>query len=206
MAEIEYFYSLRSSFAYLGAPRLIALARRYGRRIRHRPILLRIVVPETGGIPFEQRHPARLRQAWDDLQRWARAVEMPIQAQDPVHHYGPLELPSGLVIAAQRRTPGLDPRAVDRLGFEILAALWRDDSDIADPEVLDGLCAGLGLDGAALRAEALAPEVQDELLANSREAVARGVIGAPTYGVDGTLFFGQDRLDFVERALRGERV
>jgi len=193
---IEYWYSIRSSFTYLGAERLMALAARFGRQIAHRPMLLSIVVPGTGGIPFAERHPARLQQSWDDLQRWADHLGIPIQRSDPLHHMGPMELPSGLPLAALRA--GLD---ADRLSAEIHAALWRDDRDIADPAVLDEICARLGLNGPSLRKVALSAAVQAEILDNSRTAVARGYIGAPTYVVDGAAFYGQDRLFMVEAAL-----
>ena len=194
---IEYWYSIRSSFTYLGAERLGALAARHGRRIEHRPMLLSIVVPGTGGIPFGERHPARLQQAWDDLLRYADYLEIPIQQTDPVHHMGPMELPSGMPLAAARA--GLD---ADRLSLQIHAALWRDDRDIADPAVIDAICEDLGMDGPRLRAVALSEGIQTEILENSEEAVRRGYIGSPTYVVDGQAFYGQDRLFMVERALQ----
>ena len=68
MAEvIEYFYSTRSSFTYLGHAEIVRLAAQHGRRLVHRPVFLSVVVPGTGGIPFQDRHPARLAQAWDCL-------------------------------------------------------------------------------------------------------------------------------------------
>lgn len=203
MAEvIEYFYSTRSSFTYLGHAEIVRLAAQHGRRLVHRPVFLSVVVPGTGGIPFQDRHPARLAQAWEDLQRWAELRGIPIQPQDPKHHYGTLELPSGLVAAAQRDVAVGQP-ALDALALEILAALWRDDRDIADPDVLTELCEAAGIDAAEeLLDSALTPEVQSEIQANSEEAVARGIIGAPTYVIDGAAFFGQDRLDFVARALQ----
>ena len=200
--EIEYFYSTRSSFTYLGHAEIVALALKHGRRLRHRPVLLSIVVPGTGGIPFQERHPARLRQAWEDLQRWAKLRGIPIQPEDPKHHYGTLELSSGLVVAAQN-DPGVEQAALDALAFEILAALWRDDRDISDPGVLTELCATAGLADRteSLLGRALDEAVQAEVLANSAEAVERGIIGAPTYVVDGESFFGQDSLGFVARKL-----
>ena len=203
MAEvIEYFYSTRSSFTYLGHAEIVRLAAQHGRRLIHRPVFLSVVVPGTGGIPFQERHPARLAQAWEDLQRWADFRGITIQRQDPKHHFGTLELPSGLVVAAQRDAAVGQP-ALDALAFEILAALWRDDRDIADPDVLTEFCEAAGIDRAEeLLEAALTPEVQGEIQANSEEAVARGIVGAPTYVVDGEAFFGQDRLDFVARALQ----
>lgn len=198
--EIEYFYSIRSSFTYLGAPRLYDMARRFGRRIVHRPALLSIVVPAAGGLPFEKRSKSWWRMQEKDMERWGDYLGIPI-VPDPVHHYGAMELPSGLVAAAQAMVQAGETGDVDRLSFEILAALWRDDRDIADPAVTDPICAECGFDPQALRTLALAPEAQKAVKDNSQEMVSRGYIGAPTYVVDGGAYYGQDRLFFVERAL-----
>jgi len=198
---IEYFYSVRSSYTYLGAQRLYALAHDHGRRVIHRPVLLSIVVPAAGGVPFEDRSPVWWRSQEKDMERWGAYLDIPI-IPDPVHHYGTMELPSGLVAAAQRLVDEGGSGDVDRLSFEILAALWRDDRDISDPAVTDPLCREAGFDAEALRALALAGDAQAQVKANSEEMVERGYIGAPTYVVDGEAFYGQDRLMFVERQLQ----
>ena len=195
MRLIGYFYSIRSSFAYLGAQRLYDLARRYDARVIHKPVNLSAVVVATGGIPFEQRSPARLAHSQLELRRWSAFLGIPINV-DPTHHVGPRELASGMVIAAQRQKHN-----ADGLSFAILEALWRDDRDIADEKVLRELATRRGLDGGQLVAEAMSREVQAEFVANTDEAIRRGIIGSPTYLVGDEPFFGQDRLDFVERAL-----
>ena len=202
LSPITVFYSVRGSFAYLGQQEIARLARQYGRPLLHKPMLLSIVVPETGGIWFTDRHPARVRHAWDDFQRWAAWRNVPVVPEDPKNHYGPMELPSGLVVAAQKSVNAGGKGDLDRLAFEILAALWRDDRDIADPAVLDELAGTCGFDGPALREVALGEAAQSEVAANSREAVDLGVIGSPSYLVEGELFYGQDRLHFVEAALK----
>lgn len=198
--EIEYFYSIRSSFTYLGAQRLYELANRYGRRVVHRPALLSIVVPAAGGLPFEERSKTWWRMQEKDMERWGDYLGIPINP-DPVHHYGTMELPSGLVAAAQDLVEAGGGGDVDRLSFELLAALWRDDTDISDPAVTDPLCERCGFNAEDLRGKALSPASQAAVKTNSEEMVRRGYIGAPTYVVDGEAFYGQDRLIFVERAL-----
>jgi 2-hydroxychromene-2-carboxylate isomerase len=117
---------------------------------------------------------------------------------------GPVELPSGIVIAGQRAAARGEPGDVDALSLAVLQALWRDDRDIADRTVVAELCRSAGFaDAEALMDEALSAGVQAELQRNCQEAIVRGVIGAPTYFVDDEPFYGQDRLDFVERALAG---
>lgn len=198
---IDYYYSTRSNFTYLGATRVAALAAEHGRRLVHRPILLSETMPAIGGLPFDQR-PTMLRSyAMRDALRTADHLGIPL-LREPIHHMGPVELPSGIVIAGQRAVARGEPGDLDRLSFLVLEALWRHDRDIADKEVVASLCAEANYQAPeALIEEALGAPVQAELARNCSEAIIRGVIGAPTYFVDEENFYGQDRLDYVARAL-----
>ena len=196
MATIDYFYSVRSVYAYFGSKRVGELARRFGRTLRHRPIDLSRVVPAAGSLPFAQRSATlRVYQFGRELERWSEWLDMPVIVE-PVHHYGDRDLPSGMVLAAQQA--GCD---VDALSEAILAALWRDDRDIADRTVLGSIAASVGIDAAPLLERALDPDTMAEFAQCTEEAIRLGVLGSPTYGVDGELFYGQDRLMFVEREL-----
>ncbi len=204
---IHYFYSIRSSFTYLGAARLNALAERYGLTIRHAPMDLAALVASYGDSIGQRAHagarvfeanPAREAYTRLEYRRWSKRLGIPIN-EDPSHHYGTRELPTGVVIACQRQGLG-----ADQVSHALLQALWRDDLDIADPEVVAGIVDGLGLDldGAALCQDAMTQPVQAEMQANTEEAKSRGIFGAPTYVFDGEPFFGQDRLDFLDEAIR----
>lgn len=196
MAQIEYFYSVRSVYAYLGAPRIAALARKHGRALLHKPVDLGRVVAGFGSPPIAQRASKhKVFYFGRELERWSEHLGMPLVV-DPKHHFGDRVLPSGAIFAAQRL--GLD---ADALSFAILQALWRDDRDIADREVLAGLCASVGIDANRVLDPALAEASKAALDACTEEAIAKGVPGSPTYIVDGEVFYGQDRLDLVERAL-----
>jgi 2-hydroxychromene-2-carboxylate isomerase len=196
MATIDYFYSVRSVYAYFGSKRIGELARRFGRTLRHRPMDLSRVVPAAGSLPFAQRSATlRAYQFGRELERWSEWLDMPVIIE-PVHHYGDRDLPSGMVLAAQQA--GCD---VDALSEAILAALWRDDRDIADRTVLESIAASVGIDAAPLLERALAPDTMAEFAQCTEEAIRIGVLGSPTYGVDGEIFYGQDRLMFVERQL-----
>jgi 2-hydroxychromene-2-carboxylate isomerase len=196
MSTIDYYYSVRSVYAYFGSQRIVALAKRFGRTLRHRPIDLSRVVPAAGSLPFSQRSATlRAYQFGRELERWSEWLDLPVVIE-PRHHYGDRDLPSGLVLVAQQQ--GCD---VDALSDAILTALWRDDRDIADPDVLARIAASVGIDAAPLLDSALAPETKAEFAASTDEAIRIGVLGSPTYVVDGELFYGQDRLMFVERHL-----
>ncbi|MHA1600725.1 MAG: 2-hydroxychromene-2-carboxylate isomerase, partial [Alphaproteobacteria bacterium] len=206
----EYFYSVRSSFTYLGAARLNALAEEFGLTVVHRPVDLLKLVERLGAVagaqPADRSYagarvlencPIRERYTRIEYRRWGKFLGIDINI-DPKNHYGPRELPSGAVIVAQRR--GLDVGAVSHA---ILQALWRDDLDIADADViaplLDDLC--LGVPGKEICAEAMTGSAQSELAENTRLAVEKGVFGSPTYIYKGEPFFGQDRLDFLRNAI-----
>lgn len=209
---IEYFYSIRSSFTYLGAARLNALAAEFGVAVDHRPVDLAALIERLesindarttdrayAGARVHEADPVRERYARLEYRRWSRHLGISINV-DPSHHYGPRELPSGAVIAAARN--GLD---ASRLSHALLEALWRDDRDVADVKVVATLVdsLSLGIGGAELCEMAMQPEIQEALRANTQEAAERGVFGSPTYFWKGEQFFGQDRLDFLRRALEG---
>lgn len=207
---IEYFYSVRSSFTYLGAARLNALSARFDAPIRHYPMDLGAVIAayndlhdprpadrEYAGARAYEKFPARERYTQIEYRRWSDYLGVPI-VLDPVHHYGSRELPSGVIVVAQER--GL---SADRLSHDILEALWRHDRDIADESVIAELIEGAGvdIDSAELIKLALSDETKSLLSRNTKLAVERGVFGAPFYIYRNEPFFGQDRLFFLEIAL-----
>ncbi len=201
MNTIDYYYSTRSNFTYLGAARLNALADQYGRKIVHRPIILSLTMPPIGGMDFGER-PIMLRNyAVMDALRWAEHLGVEL-LREPIHHMGPVELPSGIVIAAQKAVEAGAVGNVDQLSLLVLQALWRDDRDIADEGVIAELCAEAGFEDAqVLIQSAMGGAAQAELRRNCQEAIVRGVIGAPTYFVDNENFYGQDRLDLLAAKL-----
>lgn len=197
MTVIEYFYAAHSAFAWLGSARLMEICARHGARLVHRPIYLSPVVEAAGGLSFAGRTQAHVDYFFGrDVEHWAEFRGVEVIRHRPTHHDNPLTLPNGAIIAAQEAGGG-----ADALAHAILGAHWRDDADIADAATLEPLIAGCGLDPDAVLAAALSRPVQAIHDANTREAIARSVFGSPTYFVAGDPFYGQDRLDLVERAL-----
>lgn len=197
MTDIEYFYSAHSAFAYLGAAQLMRICAAHGARLVHRPIDLSPVIAAAGGLPFAARTQAHVDYFFGrDIEHWAEYRGVPVISHRPSHHDNPLMLPNGVIIAAQQAGQG-----ADAIAHAILQAHWRDDADIADAATLAPLIAGCGADPDALLRAARSREVQAQHAANTQEAVARHVMGSPTYVVAGDPFYGQDRLDLVDRAL-----
>lgn len=195
MAVIEYFYSAHSAYAYLGAAELIAVSERTGRAIEHRPMDVNLVMETTGLASFREMPPIRKQYFFNrELMRWAEIRNAPVGGR-PTHHDNPLDLSNGMLIAAQQQGHN-----IDRLSHAILEAHWRYDADLADRDTLAKIAEAVDLDPAPLLDAALSPEVVSAYHANNEEAAARWVMGSPTYFVDGDMFYGQDRLDQVERA------
>lgn len=196
MKTIDYYYSTRSIYAYFGAQRIVDLARRFGRRLIHRPVDLSRVVPAAGSLPFDKRSAAhKAYQFGREIERWSEYLGIPALV-DPVHHFGDRTLSAGVILAAQ--AAGAD---VDRLHVDMLTALWRDDRDLSSTEVVASLVSGIGADAKAILDAARSADVQAAFNQCTELAIAAGVPGSPTYIVDGELFYGQDRLMMVERAL-----
>jgi 2-hydroxychromene-2-carboxylate isomerase len=202
MIELDCYYSLSSPWAYLAGPRLQDMVRRHRARLRLKPFDFQAVVPKTGGVPLRTRPAPRRRYHQIELDRWRRYLDMPLVIE-PKHY--PQQMPTDsnwnkyagwMVIAAQ--DAGLDAFP---LSHAILRALWAEERDISQPDVRKAIADENGYDGAAL----LIGERSDRVLALYRqfsaEAEQLGVFGAPTFVVGGELFWGQDRLDFVDRKL-----
>jgi 2-hydroxychromene-2-carboxylate isomerase len=192
---IDYYLFLISPWAYLGGPRFADIARRHGAEVRVKPIDARIVFPATGGVPLAKRAPERQAYRLAELARWSRHLDMPLNLQ-PAHFPAPDENAARLVIAA-----GATDGDAFGLSQAILAALWTEERDITDPTVLEQIAGACGLDGAALLAKAQEEAGGASYRDISEEAVARGVFGAPSYVYQDEVFWGQDRLDFLDRAL-----
>jgi 2-hydroxychromene-2-carboxylate isomerase len=198
MSAIEYFYSAHSVFAYIGPARFRDIAETAGRRIAHRPVNLGPVVSAAHPQGFSDRSKAhRAYYFGREIERWAEYRDVPMKGGVPASHYNDMTLANSILVAADAH----DTNA-DGLAFAMMRAHWRDHADLADRGTLAALAGECGLDAEALFAAAATPEVADRLTQNTAEAIERSVFGSPTYVVDGDMFYGQDHLELVERALK----
>jgi len=198
MADIEYFYSAHSAFAYLGSARFMAIAAAAGRRIAHKPMDLDRVVEAAGSTPFRARTRKYRTYFFNrEIERWSEHRNAPVFDGRLTHHYKDMTLPNCMLIAGVAQ--GHD---IDRLAHALLEAHRRDDADLTDRTTLTRLAQGVGLDPEPLLQAADTPEIRAGYEANTAEAIERSVFGSPTYFVDGDMFYGQDRIELVERALR----
>ena len=201
MIEVSCFYSASSPWAYFAGPRQEDIVRRHRVKLVLKPFDFQDVVPRTGGVPLRTRPEPRRTYHALELDRWRKYLGMPLNLAPK--YYPPDGKPPGwnkpagwMIIAAQER--GLD---APLLSHALLRALWAEERDTAEPEVRAAIADENGLPGQALLAAEKSDAVQAFYEKYSREAEALGVFGAPTYVLNGERFWGQDRLDFLDRAL-----
>src|SRR5262245_52320339 len=202
MPKLDCYYSLSSPWAYFAGPRLQDIVRRHHVELTLKPFDFQAVVPKTGGVPLRTRPEPRRRYHAAELDRWRKYLAMPLVLQP---RYYPQQSPADpnwnkyagwMVIAAQ--SAGLDALPLSQA---ILRALWAEQRDISQAQVRRAIAEENGYDGPRLLAAETSEPVQQLYRQFSLEAEQLGVFGAPTFVIDGDVFWGQDRLDFVDRKL-----
>ena len=193
---VDYYFTPQSPWVYLGHERFARIARSAGAAVRMLPIDLGKVFPVSGGLPLGQRAPQRQAYRLLELRRYADFLHLPINVK-PKFFPVSGDAASRLIIAVDLHD-GAD--AAMKISGAVFGACWAQDRHIADEKVLAELLDECGLDAARLEQSA-SQSVQERYEANTAQAIEAGVFGAPSYGIDGELFWGQDRLDFVERRL-----
>ncbi|MGE0351117.1 2-hydroxychromene-2-carboxylate isomerase [Hydrogenophaga sp.] len=194
---VDYYLAPQSPWTYLGHERFAALARETGAEVRVLAMDLGKIFPVSGGLPLPKRAPQRQAYRLLELRRFGEALGVPLH---PEPKFFPVAGdPAARLITAVAMHDGSD--AALRITGAVTAAVWAQERNIASQDVLAELLAECGLDGARLDAS-LQPDVQARYEAQTQAAIDLGVFGAPTYLVDGEMFWGQDRLDFVARRLR----
>lgn len=192
----EYFFAPHSPWAYLGHARFVTLAQKHGVQIDIKPCDLGKVFNVSGGLPLAKRAPQRQAYRLVELKRWSEFLGLPLNLQ-PKFFPVPPDLAAKFIIATQLAHG--TATALDVTGA-VMKALWAEEANIADSDTLAGLANALDLDGRALVKSAETASAQAEYDRFTDQAMAGNVFGSPWYVVDGESFWGQDRLDFVERA------
>jgi 2-hydroxychromene-2-carboxylate isomerase len=193
---VDYYFATISPFTYLGHERFAAIAAKRGATIAVKPINLGEVFPVSGGFPLSKRAPQRQAYRLVELERWSDHLDIALNCQPrffPVNG----DLAASWILAAQEQ--GRD--AAMALTGAIGRAIWAQERDVASESTLTDIAQELHLDAAALARRAAAPETLARYKALTQEAIERKVFGAPTYIYRDELFWGQDRLDFLDRAL-----
>lgn len=192
---LEFYFDYGSPYSYLADTQVEAIARRAGATLARKPMLLGGVFKATGNhSPAEM--PQKSQWSGFDMPMWARHYGVPFQ-RNPFFPINTLALMRG---AAAAQIDGL----FERYHPAIYKAMWVDGRNLNDINEIAEVLTAAGLDAAKFGKRIQDQDVKDRLKATTDEAVARGVFGAPTSFVDNMMFFGNDRLPFVEMALKGE--
>ena len=196
--HVDYYLSLNSPWAYLASRRFEVIAKKHGADVTIWPVDFGSVFAVSGGLPLPKRSPQRQAYRMMELKRWREVLGIPINLE-PKHFPCDDAAASRLVIAAK-----LQGKNAHRLSLELGRAVWEREETLADPTAISLAAQRAGLDAAELRAGAPSDAELDGLHEKfTQEALSAGVFGAPSYVLpSGEIFWGQDRLDLLERALK----
>ena len=191
---VEFFFDVGSPASYIAWCRIAGICSDAKARLEYRPMLLGGVFHATGNhSPTEV--PAKGRYMMVDLERFAHrhAIAFSHNPFFPINTLMLMRVATGLQMQ--------DEAAMLRFVDAAYRAIWVEAKDMNNPEVVGAVLAGAGFNPAGMLALAADPAVKERLKSTTQEAVERGVFGAPTFFVDGHMYWGQDRLDFVQQAL-----
>ncbi len=194
---VDYYFAPQSPWTYLGHARFVALARAAGATVRVLPVDLGgQVFPVSGGLPLPKRAPQRQAYRLLELRRYSDFLGVPLHPQPKYFPVGG-DNAACLILAVDLHDGA---EAALKITGAVLAAVWAQERNIGDDQVLAELLAESGLDARRLE-QSRSEEVRALYASCTRQAIDAGVFGAPSYVVEGEIFWGQDRLDFLARKL-----
>ena len=196
---IDYYFAPQSPWTYLGHDRFVAIARAAGATVRVLPADLGAVFSVSGGLPLGKRAPQRQAYRLVELRRFSQHLGLPMNIQ-PQFFPVAADDAARLIIAVDQHD-GAD--AALALSGAVFRACWEQQRNMADAPTLAALLAECGLQAQRLE-QSRGADAQARYEANTRQAIDVGVFGAPSYVIDGEIFWGQDRLDFLERHLKNQ--
>jgi len=193
---VDYYFAPNSPWTYLGHQRFVDLIMGHQAAMNLKPVDFGKVFAVSGGLPLAKRAPQRQAYRLMELKRWRDVLDVPLNIQPKFFPVNP-DLAALVIIAAGENKSGVGPS----LAYDLMRAVWAEERDIADVQTVAGIIKAKGLPEDELLAAAQSPATRAAYEALTKEAMDRGVFGAPTYAFRDELFWGQDRLDFLDRAL-----
>ena len=194
--KIEYYYGIPSPFAYLGSTKFQSIAKKYEAEIIEKPCdLVGGIFVKTGGVPVPQRSPQRQKYRLDELKRWSEFLNIKINIRPKFFPPKDPHIPAKYTIAANLLGVKIF------FGHEILKKLWIEEKDISDEKNIQLISEQFKIDFNELSSLANSEKISKIYTNNTEEAIQKNVFGAPTYIFNNELFWGQDRLEFLDRAL-----
>lgn len=193
--QIEFYFDFTSPWSYMASTQLPALAEKYQAKIVYKPALLGGIFKTIGNQP-PATLPARGKWMLIDLNRHAQKYGVPFNMTP---HF-----PVNTVRAMRGALVALHDGYFEDYYAALWPAVWRDGRNVGDTAVLLEIVGEISQDPNTFAQRIEEPAIKQELIDRTAEAVERGLFGMPTFFIDGEMYFGQDRLNFVEDALRGE--
>ena len=191
--QIDYYYTLMSPWAYLGAQRFYDLQNKYSFEINHYPLDISKLFSLTGGIPLRKRSEQRKAVRMMELRRWKKKLKLPLNFNPKYFPLPDTEKASCMVLSIQ------DSKIQNSLSLNLLKCVWVEDKDIGDINTLIEICDNLGLNGNELLEQSQNCETMYHSLADT--AAKCNVFGSPSYVLNDEVFWGQDRLDLLEEKI-----
>ncbi|MCX7892992.1 MAG: 2-hydroxychromene-2-carboxylate isomerase [Burkholderiales bacterium] len=194
---LDYYFTPVSPWTYLGHDRFTHIAAKHGAAVRVKPVDYGRIFPVSGGLPLKSRAPQRQAYRLVELARFRDHLGIPLNVEP--RHFPVDPTPAAVAIIAADAAFGAE--AAMRLAGGCLRAVWAEERDIADTAEIAAIALEQGVDAQRLMRAEAAAAARAKFDAYTEEAIARGVFGAPSYVLDGEIFWGQDRLEFLDRAL-----
>jgi len=195
--HVDYYVSLNSPWTYLGSMRFEAIAKKHNAHVSIWPVDFGSVFAVSGGLPLPKRAPQRQAYRMMELKRWRDHLGVKVTLEPKF--FPANEVPAARCVVALREQ-GRMADAI-KLAHAVLNALWAEERNTGDPATLKAIITECGLDGDAVTKAGEVSETAAKRDEYTKHAIDQGVFGAPFFVIDGERFWGQDRLDFVDRKL-----
>jgi 2-hydroxychromene-2-carboxylate isomerase len=197
--RVDYYFSILSPWSYLGHGAFSGVAKKHDLDVRYKPTVLLDVFSNSGGLPLGKRHPLRQNYRMMELQRWRARRKMAMNLHPKYWPFNTSLVDRTIVALAEAKAPveAFLPRA--------FTGVFEREENLADETVIAGFLRDAGIDADDILQRAKSEACEAIYVANAADALAAGVFGAPGFVLDGEVFWGQDRIDFLDEALTSGR-
>ena len=193
---LDYYFATPSPWAYFATPRIKKIQEKYNLKINWKPCNLAKIFSINGTLNVKDRPlPVQINRL-NELKRWSDFLNMPNSIKPKYFPVDPT-ISHKIIIIAQNKN--MDPFDIT---FTFMKSVWADEKDITDDETIKNICKQNNISSDSILDEANSSEINNQYLKNTEEALKNNVWGSPTFIYNNELFWGQDRIEFLERAIQ----
>jgi 2-hydroxychromene-2-carboxylate isomerase len=197
--RVDYYFSVISPWSYLGHGTFAAIAKKHDLDVRYKPVALLDVFPQSGGLPLGKRHPLRQKYRMMELQRWRARRKVAMNFHPKFWPFETSLVDRAIVALVEAGQP------VEAFLARAYVGVFEKEENLADEGAIAGLLGAAGVDAADILQRAKSDACGAIYAANVTEALSVGVFGTPSFVLDGEVFWGQDRIEFLDEALTSGR-